>query len=139
MNPPHSTGLRTQTCLDPMKEAAWGARPRTVRAAALLGVRLYDRRPAPICVGGVYRPRLELGGPLSRCPAPGLECRPPSPRPTVSSPGLQAGCARVEGGGWVVGWGFEPHSRATLGFLSGCGPRAAAAVSRSGLEGAAAG
>ena len=89
--------------------------------------------------GGVYRPRLELGGPLSRCPAPGLECRPPSPRPTVSSPGLQAGCARVEGGGWVVGWGFEPHSRATLGLLSGCGPRAAAAVSRSGLEGAAAG
>ena len=60
--------------LDPLKEAAWGARPRTVRAAALLGVRLYDRRPAPICVGGVYRPRLELGGPLSRCPAPGLEC-----------------------------------------------------------------
>ena len=39
----------------------------------------------------------------------------------------------------MVGWGFEPHSRATLGFLFGCGPRAAAAVSRSGLEGAAAG
>ena len=100
---------------------------------------LNNRAPAPICVGGVYRPRLELGGPLSRCPAPGLECRPPSPRPTVSSPGLQAGCARVEGGGWVVGWGFEPHSRATLGFLFGCGPRAAAAVSRSGFEGAAVG
>ena len=77
---------------------------------------LNDRAPAPICVGGVYRPRLELGGPLSRCPAPGLECRPPSPRPTVSSPGLQAGCARVEGVGWVVGWGFEPHSRATPGL-----------------------
>ena len=87
----------------------------------LLGARLHGRRPAPVCIGGVYRPRLELGGPLSRCPAPGLECRPPSPRPTVSSPGLQAGCARVEGGGWVVGWGFEPHSRATLGFLSRCG------------------
>ena len=37
----------------------------------------------------------------------------------------------------MVGWGFEPHSRATLGFLFGCGPRAAAAVSRSGLAGAA--
>ena len=39
----------------------------------------------------------------------------------------------------MVGWGFEPHSRATLGFLFGCGPRAAAAVSRSGFEGAAVG
>ena len=39
----------------------------------------------------------------------------------------------------MVGWGFEPHSRATLGFLFWCGPRAAAAVFRSGLEGAAVG
>ena len=48
MNPPHSTGLRTQTRLDPVKEAAWGVRPRTVSAAALLGVRLNDRRPAAL-------------------------------------------------------------------------------------------
>lgn len=40
MTPPHSTGRRTQTALSPMKEVAWGARPRTVSAAALLGDRL---------------------------------------------------------------------------------------------------
>ena len=39
-----------------MKEAAWGARPRTVKMAALLGVRLNDRRPAPICIWGVLLP-----------------------------------------------------------------------------------
>ena len=82
----------------------------------LLGVRLNGRRPAPICVGGVYRPRLELGGPLSRCPAPGLECRPPSPRPTVSSPGLQAGCARVGGEGGWWGGGSNPTPGPPQGF-----------------------
>ena len=52
MTLPHSTRRRTQTRLDPVKEVAWGARPRTVKMAALLSVRLNDRRPAPICMGG---------------------------------------------------------------------------------------
>ena len=49
--------------LGPMKEAAWGARPRTVKMAALLGVRLNDRRPAPICMGGCAAQGVGLGGP----------------------------------------------------------------------------
>ena len=83
MNPPHSTGLRTQTCLDPMKEVAWGARPRTVRAAALLGVRLNDRRPAPICMGGCAAQGVGLGGPSPVARTPGLgDCPPPPARPS---------------------------------------------------------
>ena len=52
MTHPRSTVVRTQTTLGPVKEAAWGARPRTVTPAALLGDRLNSRRSAPICVGG---------------------------------------------------------------------------------------
>ena len=101
---------------------------------------LNDRAPAPICVGGVYRPRLELGGPLSRCPAPGLECRPPSPRPTVSSPGLQAGCARVGGEGGWWGGGSNPTPGPPLGFClratsRGGGEPQRVRGCRSGLEG----
>ena len=53
MTLPHSTGRRTQAALDPVKEEAWGARPRTVSAAALLGVRLNSRRPAPTAYSDV--------------------------------------------------------------------------------------
>ena len=59
MTPPRSTVVRTQTALGPVKEVAWGARPRTVTPAALLGDRLNNRRPAPICMGGSDGPGLE--------------------------------------------------------------------------------
>ena len=58
MTPPRSTERRTQTGFGPLKETAWGARPRTVSPAALLGDRLNSRRPAPIYMRG--------GGPTAR-------------------------------------------------------------------------
>ena len=84
-----------------MKATAWGARPRTVTPAALLGDRLNNRRPAPICMGR-STPGAGIGRSHSRWPAPGLRDCPPSPRPPVSSSGLQAECERVVGGG--LGW-----------------------------------
>ena len=88
-----------------MKEAAWGARPRTVTAAALLGDRLNNRRPAPICMGVSDGPGLELGGPTPVGQPrgyPGLCDYPPSPRPPFSSSGLPAECEKVVGEG--LGW-----------------------------------
>ena len=66
-----------------MKEEAWGARPRTVKMAALLGVRLNDRRPAPICMGGCAAQGVGLGGPSPVAHTPGLgDCPPPPARPS---------------------------------------------------------
>ena len=123
MNPPHSTGLRTQTCLDPMKEAAWGARPRTVRAAALLGVRLYDRRPAPICMGGCAAQGVGLGGPSPVARTPGLgDCPPPPARPSRAL-ACKQGVLGLRG---EVGWWGE-GSNPTPGPPPGYGPKARSA------------
>ena len=87
-----------------MKEVAWGARPRTVSPAVLLGDRLNSRRPAPICMGR-STPGAGIGRSRSRWPASGLRDCPPSLRPPVSSSGLQAECERVMGEG--LGWRGE--------------------------------
>jgi hypothetical protein len=55
-------------------------------------------------------PGAGIGRPHSRWPAPGLRDSPPSPRPTVSSSGLPAECARVVGGRFgVAGGGAAPE------------------------------
>ena len=110
MTHPHSTERRSHPDgLDPVKEVAWGARPRTVTPAALLGDRLNSRRPAPICMGR-STPGAGIGRSHSRWPAPGLRDYPPSPRPPVSSSGLPAECERVVGGSlrWRGGVTFPP-------------------------------
>ena len=71
-------------------------------------------------------------------PSPGARVPTPLPPPDRLEPWPASRVCSGWGGGWVVGWGFEPHSRATLGFLFGCGA-GGAAVSHSGLEGAASG
>ena len=63
MTPPTLYRTTHPDVRDPMKAAAWGARPRTVSPAVLLGDRLNSRRPAPICMGRSDGPGLELGGP----------------------------------------------------------------------------
>ena len=123
MNPPHSTGLRTQTCLDPVKEAAWGARPRTVSQAALLGVRLNDRRPAPICMGGCAAQGMGLGGPSPVAHTPGLgDCPPPPARPSRAL-ACKQGVLGLRG---EVGWWGE-GSNPTPGPPPGYGPKARSA------------
>ena len=141
MNPPHSTGLRTQTCLDPVKEAAWGARPRTVSAAALLGVRLYDRRPAPICMGGCAAQGMGLGGPSPVAHTPGLgDCPPPPARPSRALACKQGVLGlRGEVGWWGEGSnptpgpppGYGPKARsASFGCMTGRSPAVASGCSR---------
>ena len=57
----------------------------------------------------ILLPGAGIGRSHSRWPVPGLRDSPPSPRPTVSSSGLPAECARVVGGG--LGWweGGQPR------------------------------
>ena len=112
MTSPRSTVVRTQTPLGPMKETAWGARPRTVTPAALLGDRLNTvlySAASTYMRGGVRRPGagIGFGRSHSRWPAPGLRDCPPSPRPPVSSSGLPAERERVVGGG--LGWRGGVH------------------------------
>ena len=106
-----------------MKEAAWGARPRTVRAAALLGVRLYDRRPAPICMGGCAAQGVGLGGPSPVAHTPGLgDCPPPPARPSRAL-ACKQGVLGLRG---EVGWWGE-GSNPTPGPPPGYGPKARSA------------
>ena len=133
MNPPHSTRRRTQTRLDPLKEAAWGARPRTVSQAALLGVRLNDRRPAPICMGGCAAQGVGLGGPSPVAHTPGLgDCPPPPARPSRAL-ACKQGVLGLRG---EVGWWGE-GSNPTPGPPPGYGPKArSASFGGGGQEGA---
>ena len=109
--------------LDPLKEAAWGARPRTVRAAALLGVRLNDRRPAPICMGGCAAQGVGLGGPSPVARTPGLgDCPPPPARPSRAL-ACKQGVLGLRG---EVGWWGE-GSNPTPGPPPGYGPKARSA------------
>ena len=109
--------------LGPMKEAAWGARPRTVKMAALLGVRLNDRRPAPICMGGCAAQGVGLGGPSPVARTPGLgDCPPPPARPSRALACKQG----VPGLRGEVGWWGE-GSNPTPGPPPGYGPKARSA------------
>ena len=106
-----------------MKEAAWGARPRTVSQAALLGVRLNDRRPAPICMGGCAAQGVGLGGPSPVARTPGLgDCPPPPARPSRAL-ACKQGVLGLRG---EVGWWGE-GSNPTPGPPLGYGPKARSA------------
>ena len=72
---------------------------------------MHRRRVPP--EAGIGRPPLPL-------PSPGARVPTPLPPPDRLEPWPASRVCSGWGGGWVVGWGFEPHSRATLGFLSRC-------------------
>ena len=93
-----------------MKEEAWGAHPRVVSAAALLGVRLNNRRPAPICMGGCAAQGVGLGGPSPVAQTPGLAVTallpPPSRLELWPASRVCSGCGGRFG---VVGGGAAPE------------------------------
>ena len=62
--------------------------------AALLGVRLNDRRPAPICMGGCAAQGVGLGGPSPVARTPGLGHRHHHGPPTVVLATARFACAK---------------------------------------------